>query len=181
MIVNRREFLKLSASTLVVGCLPFPALAAISDNAPSRRRLAFYNTHTGESLDICYFGREGYNRKALDQIFHLLRDHRAGRTHPIDLQLLDTLYAVKLAVKPGTPFHVISGYRTPATNGMLRKQTSGVARTSYHTKGRAIDIRLPGFRTDRLKNLCIALRSGGVGYYPDSNFVHVDTGPVRNW
>lgn len=181
MIVNRRDFLKLSVSTLAVGCLPFPALAAIPDSASSQRRLAFLNTHTGESLDICYFNGQRYDRKALDQVDYILRDHRAGETHPIDLQLLDTLHAIKSAVKPKTPFHVISGYRTPATNGLLRRQTSGVARTSYHTKGRAIDIRLPGFRTGRLRNLCIAMKSGGVGYYPDSDFVHVDTGPVRNW
>jgi uncharacterized protein YcbK (DUF882 family) len=101
--------------------------------------------------------------------------------HPIDLRLLDQLYAIKSKVPFKGPFYIISGYRSTATNGMLRQRSKGVAQKSYHTKGQAIDIRLPGYRTDRLRDLCITMKSGGVGYYPKSDFVHLDTGPVRCW
>jgi uncharacterized protein YcbK (DUF882 family) len=143
--------------------------------------LSFYNTHTGESIDACYFKQGSYCKEALDRINFILRDHRARKVHPIDVHLLDQLHAIKRKVRVDAPFHVISGYRSPATNGMLRRTTSGVARTSYHTSGRAIDIRLPGYHTKRLRHLCIAMKSGGVGYYPKSDFVHIDTGPVRSW
>jgi uncharacterized protein YcbK (DUF882 family) len=178
---DRREFLKLSAGAIAVTFLPLQTLAATLSKTDSQRRLSFYNTHTRESIDVCYFEQGEYCRGALDQVDYILRDHRAHEVHPIDVHLLDQLYAVKSQVRPKAPFHVISGYRSPATNGMLRKKTKGVARTSYHIKGRAIDIRLPGCRTDRLRDLCIAMKSGGVGYYAKSNFVHLDTGPVRCW
>ena len=110
-----------------------------------------------------------------------MRDYRANEIKPIDPVLLDQLYALKLKTGTKSPFHVISGYRTPATNAMLRRRSNGVARRSYHTKGKAIDIRLPGYDTHRLRNAALSLRSGGVGYYRNSNFVHVDTGPVRTW
>ena len=166
---------------LTAGFLPLPALAATLKSMHSHRRLSFFNTHTRESIDICYYDQGTYCREAIDHINYILRDHRSSKIHPIDLRLLDQLYAVKLDLQPNTAFHIISGYRSPATNDMLRKKTRGVARTSYHTKGQAIDIRLPGYRTDRLRDRCIAMKSGGVGYYADSDFVHLDTGPVRNW
>lgn len=181
MSFNRREFLKLSAGALTATFLPLQTLAATLSKTDPQRRLSFYNTHTGESIDVCYFRQGAFCRDALDQINYILRDHRTRKVHTIDLRLLDQLYAIKSNVHPKTPFNVISGYRSPATNGMLRKKTKGVARTSYHTKGQAIDIRLPGYRTDHLRDLCIAMKSGGVGYYAKSNFVHLDTGPVRCW
>jgi uncharacterized protein YcbK (DUF882 family) len=115
------------------------------------------------------------------KIHHLLRDHRTNEEQVIDLRLVETLYSVKQKARTQSPFHIISGYRSPATNALLRKSSSGVARTSYHSKGKAIDIRLPGFSTHRLRNLCIEMQFGGVGYYRDSDFVHLDTGPVRTW
>lgn len=166
---------------LAVGYLPLPVLAAPVKRMDSQRRLALFNTHTYESIDICYFDQGTYCKEAVADINYILRDHRCGKVHPIDLRLLDQLYAIKLKLKPQTAFHIISGYRSPATNVMLRKRTKGVARTSYHTKGQAIDIRLPGQHTDGLRDICIAMKSGGVGHYPDSNFVHLDTGPVRHW
>jgi uncharacterized protein YcbK (DUF882 family) len=178
---NRREFLKLSAGAFTATFLPLQTVAATLPKTDSQRRLSFFNTHTGESIDVCYFKQSAFCRDGLDQINYILRDHRAGEVHPIDVCLLDQLYAIKTKVRSKVPFNVISGYRSPATNGMLRKKTKGVARASYHTKGQAIDIRLPGYCTDHLRDLCIAMKSGGVGYYPKSNFVHLDTGPVRCW
>jgi uncharacterized protein YcbK (DUF882 family) len=178
---NRREFLKLSAGALVAGMLPLPALAATLKSGDTRRTLDFFNTHTNEKLDVCYFDGEGYRAQALDRINYILRDFRADEIMPIDPHLLDQLFALKARIKPRTPFYIISGYRTPATNAMLRRSTTGVALCSMHCKGRAIDIRLPGYSTRRLRNLSIALKAGGVGYYPKSDFVHLDTGRVRTW
>ena len=157
------------------------ALAATFAHTDLKRRISLYNTHTGESTDICYYDQGNYCPKALNRINHILRDHRTNDVKPIDLQLLDHLHAIKLKIGATSPFHVISGYRSPATNAMLRKISNGVARTSYHIQGKAIDIRLPGYDTRRLRNACISLRTGGVGYYKDSNFVHLDTGPIRAW
>ncbi|MGD9248891.1 MAG: DUF882 domain-containing protein [Desulfobacteraceae bacterium] len=178
---SRREFIRQGAGALVVSLLPIQALAATFASEDLQRHISLYNTHTGESIDICYYGKGAYCPDALNKINHILRDHRANKEQPIDVHLLDALYAVRRKVRSNTPFHVISGYRSPSTNAMLRKTTNGVARTSYHTKGQAIDIRLPGYQTHRLRDLCIALKSGGVGYYGDSDFVHLDTGPVRTW
>lgn len=180
MKCNRRDFLGLGAGALTVGLLPLPALAA-AFKVDAQRTLSFYNTHTRETIDICFYDGGTYCPEALNQANYILRDHRAREVHPIDVRLLDTLYALKLRIRPRTPFHVISGYRSAATNAMLFKTTSGVARSSYHTKGRAVDIRLPGYSSHRLRNVCIALKSGGVGYYGNSDFVHLDTGPVRTW
>ncbi len=181
MSFDRREFLKLSAGAFAAAFLPLQTLAATLPEIDTARRLSFYNTHTGESLDICYFDGSAYCRDALDQINYILRDHRAREVHPIDVRLLDQLYAIKSKVRPETPFYVISGYRSPETNSMLRQTTTGVARTSFHTKGKAVDIRLPGYSTGHLRDLCIAMKSGGVGFYANSDFVHLDTGPIRCW
>jgi uncharacterized protein YcbK (DUF882 family) len=178
---SRRDFLKVSAGTLVAGMLPLPALAATLERLDAKRTLSFFNTHTRETLNVCYFNGDGYRPEALDKINFILRDFRADEILPIDPLLLDQLFALKTRIQPRTPFHVISGYRSPATNAMLRRTTTGVARTSMHTQGRAIDLRLPGYSTHRLRNLSIALKAGGVGYYPKSDFVHLDTGRVRAW
>ena len=178
---NRRDFFKLSASVVISGMIPLPALAAISQRPGARRSLDFFNTHTRESLRACYFEQGRYQPDALVRINTILRDHRTDDVQPIDCRLLDVLYALKTTINPRTPFHIISGYRSPATNEMLRRKTGGVARSSYHVKGKAVDIRLPGYGTDRLRNQCLRLKSGGVGYYPKTGFVHIDTGPVRHW
>ena len=158
-----------------------PALAALYKADSARRSLSFFNTHTHESLSVSYYDHGQYQPAALARINSILRDHRTDTIKPIDTQLLDVLFALKSKIKPGEPFHIISGYRSPVTNEMLRKNTNGVARTSYHVLGKAIDVRLPGYCTERLRNQCIRLRSGGVGFYPASDFIHLDTGPVRTW
>ncbi len=177
---HRRDFLKVSAAALAAGLLPIPALAAIHPRQASRK-LAFYNTHTGETLDVRYFEQGTYRPDQLERIDQILRDHRTSEIHPIDRHLLDLLFVVKSRIRPHTPFHIISGYRSPATNAMLRRKSPGVARSSFHMKGKAIDIRLPGYSSRRLRDLCIDMKAGGVGYYANSNFVHLDTGPVRHW
>jgi uncharacterized protein YcbK (DUF882 family) len=150
---------------------------------PEARRLAFYNTHTTESLDLIYWSDGHYLHDARDAIDHILRDHRTGKTTSMDVKLLDLLFALARDLAMAGPFHVISGYRTPETNEYLRSLSpdSGVAQNSQHTKGRAADIRVPDRRLTEVRDAAIALRGGGVGYYPESDFVHVDVARVRTW
>jgi len=178
---HRRDFLKLGAGALTASLLPLPALAAVLKGTDSRRTLKFYNTHTAEKLSVCYYDQGAYQPEALARVSHILRDHRTASVKPIDTKLLDILFALQCRIRPRTSFHVISGYRSPTTNAMLRSKTKGVAKTSYHTRGKAIDIRLPGYGTHRLRDMSVKLRLGGVGYYPKSDFVHLDTGQFRTW
>ena len=178
---HRRDFLKLSAGFFGAAFLPLPALASTLDKLDGRRTLSFFNTHTYETLDACYYDQGSYQPQVLEQVNHILRDHRSGKVIAMDSGLLDQLFALKCRIRPRTPFHIISGYRSPETNEKLRRKSRGVASTSLHTVGRAIDIRLPGYDTGRLSKACIAMKAGGVGCYPKSDFVHIDTGRVRTW
>lgn len=178
---TRRHILKLGIQAGLTVLCPWRISAAIKPIVPTPRSLSFYNTHTRESLDVCYFKNGHYDQKALDRINFILRDHRTGDIHLIDRDLLNLLTVVADRTNSNKPFHIISGYRSPATNAMLRNISSGVARQSLHLAGRAIDIRLPDYDTMALRNMCIDLKSGGVGYYSRSNFVHLDTGRVRTW
>ena len=161
--------------------VPCSAFASVLSRLESRRSLSFYNVHTAENLSVCYHENGTYQPEALEKINYLLRDFRTDEIMPIDTHLLDLLYSIRCQTGKDDPFHVISGYRSPKTNAMLRRVTKGVAKSSYHTKGKAIDIRLPGYATRRLRNLCVDLHGGGVGYYSRSDFVHIDTGKFRTW
>ena len=145
------------------------------------RRVAFHNLHTGESVNEVYWENGAYVPGALSQVNHVLRDFRTGQAHTIDPGLLNLLDALSARVGTRGPFHVISGYRSPQTNAMLRRVSPGVAHDSLHMKGLAIDIRLADVDLPRLHQAALSLRGGGVGYYPASDFVHVDVGPVRHW
>ena len=137
--------------------------------------------HTGERLQIVYRDGSGYRAEALARLDALLRDFRSEEVHAIDPGLFDILHAVHVATGSQKPFGVISGYRSPATNEMLRGQGDGVAAGSLHVLGRAIDVRLADVRTAALRDAGLALARGGVGYYAASDFVHLDTGRVRRW
>lgn len=150
-------------------------------NLPSHKMLAFHNTHTGDQLNLTYFEQGRYITDALHEINHLFRDYHDGSVHPIDPALLDQLYDLKHILEVRKPFHIVSGYRSPATNADLRKHSDGVAKNSLHMEGRAIDIRIEGLDTRRIRNAALAMQRGGVGYYARSNFVHLDTGSVRTW
>ncbi len=177
---SRRDFIKIGTGLLATCLLPSAGWSALStDN--SRRKLSFYNTHTDEELIICYFKNGAYCPDAMSRINHILRDHRTGDTKAMDPQLMDLLNSVNRHLGCSAPFHILSGYRSSKTNARLHKQTSGVAKNSYHMLGRAIDIRLPGCDTRQLRKACLDLKLGGVGYYPRSDFVHVDTGAFRIW
>ena len=174
---NRRTFLKMSVSA-ALSLLPFSAMAVQS---PEHQILSFYNIHTGESLSTCYRSHGKLIHRAVGRISTIMRDHRTGEIKPVDPDLLDLLHRIVMKIKAAEPISIISGYRSPETNAALRRVTRGVAKNSLHMKGRAIDIRVPGFRTEEIRKLAIGLHSGGVGYYPASDFVHLDTGPVKAW
>ncbi len=148
---------------------------------PAQRSLSFVHTHTHECLEIVYATHAGYLAPGLQKVNELLRDFRTEQVHVIDPRLLDLLYALRRRVNGQEPYHVISGYRSPRTNASLRARSGGVARYSLHMEGKAIDIRLPGVGLPVLRDGARRLKLGGVGYYPESDFVHVDTGRVRAW
>jgi len=146
------------------------------------RALAFHNTHTGERLRATYWADGRYDKGALREIDHLLRDHRSNSVRRIDRKLLDQLFVLRNKLTTTRPVHVISGYRSPKTNALLRKKGGGgVARRSQHMLGKAIDIRVPSRSLNKVRLAALSLQAGGVGYYPGSNFVHLDTGRVRRW
>jgi uncharacterized protein YcbK (DUF882 family) len=179
--IGRRQFL-VAGLAATVGCLfPFEAGAALSKLFPAERKLSFYNTHTGESLKVVYNEQGAYVPQALTDINYVLRDFRTGDVKEIDTSLLDLLYSLQKKLGSTGPFHVISGYRSPKTNLLLRSASHGVAGHSLHLQGKAIDIRLPGCDLKTLHRVAIELQGGGVGYYPGSDFVHVDVGRVRYW
>ena len=176
--VSRRDFLRLGTG-LAVGLLCPAAVASL--RVQPERSLAFYNTHTGESVQTVYWTAGEYLEDGLREINTVLRDHRADETYPMDRNLLDLLTALQAEVDCRNAYHVISGYRSPATNASLRGKSSGVARRSYHMQGKAIDIRLPGCALADLHKAALDLKAGGVGSYAASDFIHVDVGPVRRW
>jgi uncharacterized protein YcbK (DUF882 family) len=176
--IDRRCALRLGLGAL---CLFLPSTAMAATNAIGKRSLSFANLHTGEKLKTTYWVNGAYVPEALGEIDHHLRDFRTGAIHPIDPQLIDLLYDLRAKMQTKTPFDVISGYRSPATNAQLASESRGVARKSFHLRGMAIDISLPDRDLRQLRKAALALRRGGVGYYPKPGFVHVDVGPVRTW
>lgn len=160
-----------------------PAAALFGTAPPAREgHLRLYHTHTGERLDIVYRQGDTYNPEALLKLDRFLRDHRTGEIHHFDPRLFDVLADVTQAVgRPDAEIDIICGYRTPSSNEYLRTHTSGVAKNSLHMQAEAIDIRLPGTPTLEFRNAALKLGRGGVGYYPTSDFIHVDIGRVRRW
>jgi uncharacterized protein YcbK (DUF882 family) len=174
--LKRRDWLSGAGAALLA---PVPAWAALGD----RRSLSLDNLHTGERLAVTYWADGTYIPGALAQVNTILRDFRTGEIHPIAAGLLDVLALLRKRLESAEAFEVISGYRSPATNARLREahENSGVASRSLHMQGMAIDIRLNGRSLSALRDTALSLRAGGVGYYPASDFVHVDVGRIRRW
>ena len=175
-MLGRRCFLAGAGASLFA---PHPARA----QDLGARTLAFDNIHTGEKLRVEYWAQGRYLPDALAEVNHVLRDFRTGQVHPITPQLLDLLALVRARLESSEPINVISGFRSPATNAMLRgeHEHSGVASKSLHMQGMAIDLRIPGRSLAAVHMAALAQRGGGVGYYPQSDFVHMDVGRVRTW
>jgi uncharacterized protein YcbK (DUF882 family) len=157
------------------------ATKLVKPRVKPERALALYHVHTGERLKIVYWYKGKYLPTAMKNLNRLLRDHHSNAVISIDPQLLDLLYTLGKTLETQTAFHILSAYRSPATNAMLRQSYSGVAEHSLHIEGKAVDIYTPGRDMAIVRRAAIALQCGGVGYYPESNFVHIDTGPVRTW
>ena len=174
---DRRLFLRRAGAAALM-LLP---LGAVWAGAPRQRALSFVHTHTGERLSSVYFHDGQYLTAELGRINQLLRDFRSDEVHPIDPGVLDILADLRVLADRDEPYEVISGYRSPQTNAALRHHSSGVAEHSLHIQGRAIDVRLPGLPTSRLRDLALGMARGGVGFYPQSDFVHLDNGRVRCW
>lgn len=180
--IDRRSFLKLGLVCAAALAIPLPCYAQLKQAALRERALSFYNTHTGEELKKTVFWADGhYMPDALEEINYLLRDFRCNEVSNIDPRLCDTLFALRKKLDTERPIHIISGYRSPQTNQQLRRQSKGVAKNSLHLVGRAIDLRIPELRLANVRKAALSLQSGGVGYYPGSDFIHIDTGPLRQW
>lgn len=174
---SRRTFL-----ATVIAAVPAIAVPRrLRAESAGIRTLRFTHTHTGERLAIEYFSGGTYLADALATVNYFLRDFRTGDVHDIDPGLLDLLHGLAAMTETSKPFQVISGFRSPATNDMLRHRSEGVAAGSLHMKGQAIDIRLGDVPLASLRRAALEVHRGGVGYYPASDFVHVDTGRVRTW
>jgi len=177
---SRREILRLAggiaAGALLGGRRAFAARPLVAD-----RTLAFFAINTGERLRAEYCVDGQYQPDAMRAIGHLLRDLRTDAVHTIDPTLLDQLFTLQRRLDATEPYHVVCGYRSPETNAFLRRQHRGVAQNSYHIDGRAVDVFLPDRELVQLRSAALDLAAGGVGYYPRSGFVHLDTGPARTW
>jgi len=179
---SRRQFL--GRSVVAVGtCAAVlgagDSLAALPK--PEQRTLRMVNVHTWEKLDIVYYIDGMYIDESLQKIDYVMRDRRSGKTHRMDINLLDDLERLHSSFNTKERIHLLSGYRTPETNAKLRKRSKGVAKYSLHMEGRAADIYIPGIKTRHLQRAALDMRAGGVGFYKKSHFVHIDTGRVRHW
>ncbi len=174
---DRRNFLR-GAGSAALALLPLGVAGA---RALEQRTLSFVHTHTGESLSTAYFQNGAYNPASLGRIDHLLRDFRTADVHAIDPRVLDILFDLQTLADRDEPYQVICGYRSPSTNALLRSRSGGVAEHSLHMEGRAIDVRLGGVPTRKLRELALQMQRGGVGFYSKSDFIHLDNGAVRFW
>ncbi|MCB1538369.1 MAG: DUF882 domain-containing protein [Rhodospirillales bacterium] len=175
-------------SILKTGLAGFAGLAAsLAGILPAAARetigysISIKNVHTGETFNGVYRVGGYYVPRAFRQINHVMRDHYDGTLHPIDPRLVDVLARLQKRCACNQPLTILSGYRSPTTNAMLRRESPNVAKNSFHMKGQAADIRVPGSTTSEVRQVALSLRAGGVGYYPRHEFVHVDTGDVRTW
>lgn len=181
--VSRRDVIK-SGLWAAAGTLLMPSVAeaaALKMPKNGSYDIQFSNAHTGESFSGTYRVGNKYLPDAFEEINYVLRDFRANEVFPIDPRVIDIIYMVHRKTGRSQPLEILSGYRSPKTNNMLRHASSGVARNSMHLSGQAIDFRMAGVSTRGLRDIAAGFKVGGVGYYPRSDFVHVDTGKVRIW
>jgi uncharacterized protein YcbK (DUF882 family) len=178
----RRRFLARTTGLIAAAALPSLARANINPNATEGRALEFFHTHRRDRLGLVYAVGDEFLPDSLGRLNHFLRDHYNGGIGRMDPMLFEQLHRVRELLGARMPYDVISAYRHPETNARLRaKGGGGVAKKSLHMEGRAIDVRLPGVPLAELRDAALSLKAGGVGFYPDSQFVHLDTGRVRSW
>ncbi len=194
---DRRGFLKLATGAGIVAATgmvmrpghalaEIPPLPGLRPEPPAElsmdvRELTMEAAHTGEKLTVPYFDNGRYVSDALQAVKHIMRDHRNDKEHDIDPALLDVLTVIRERLGTNSPITIVSGYRSPETNAMLAAQSNGVAKNSYHLHGQAVDIRMDDRSSSEIFQVALSLEAGGTSLYSRSNFVHVDTGPVRTW
>ncbi len=179
--ISRRRVLFMGLTAVAFSCIPYRSLAAVQNIVAPERRLCFYNPYTGEKLDTAYWREGRYIPEGIEGINYILRDIRTGKVKDMDRKLLDLLFALNQELGNTKPFHIISGYRTPRSNALLRKRKKGVAKNSLHIYGKAVDIHVPSYDIRDVRRAAIRLRGGGVGYYPHFNSLHIDVGSIRYW
>jgi uncharacterized protein YcbK (DUF882 family) len=177
----RRLFLKTLLFSGITACLPKISSALANNVHPGERTLNLYHPKTRECFSSIYWKRGEYIKDALFDIDYIMRDQYSGKIERIDTKLLDLLFRIQTEIALPKPLHIMSGYRTPETNEYLKKQGVEISKNSLHEKGKAVDIRLPSIKTSFLRKTAYKLKNGGVGFYPNLQFVHVDVGPVRYW
>ncbi len=180
-VVSRRSFVGGVAAGLVAASPAFAAAPAIVKNAGNFRALNLVNGHTAERLNCVYWIEGAYVPEALEAFNYILRDWREDSIKPIDPHTLDIMAATHCMLDCSEPFQVVSGYRTAKTNAMLRSNSRGVAKNSYHIKAMAVDLSLGTRSVGQVASAARSLNAGGVGRYSRSAFTHVDSGPVRQW
>ncbi len=173
--MNRREFLK--AGSLLTASLFLPSSLSAKEYEKSIR---LYHRHTGEWIKATFWIDGEYVYEELENLDYFLRDYRTDEVHKIDIRLIEYIYDIQRLTER-KEIHIVSAYRSPYTNNYLRRHSKGVAKNSFHLKGKAVDITVPGLPLPTLRHAALSLQRGGVGYYPYSNFVHIDTGMPRYW
>ena len=182
--ILRRNMAAEAAAALPAAPIPYTGLAnnPVSVALGQGPRFAdIHNLHTGDKLRTVYFENGRYLPDAMSELMKALRDWRSGEEHLMDPRLFDVMHALRAKLETGAPFEIISGYRSKATNDAMHERSAGVAKNSQHSEGKASDVRLQGVDLSNIRRAALDLGAGGVGYYPVSNFVHVDVGPVRQW
>lgn len=179
--MTRRAILGAFAATAVTAAPTFSNAAGFLRGAGDIRRIRMTGPRTGESLDTIYWIDGEYIKDAISEITYFMRDWRTDGVHDIDLRTIDILTAAHNLLDVSEPYMLISGYRSPETNAMLRRRSSGVAKNSRHLKGQAADVRLGSRSVNQMYRAAMACHAGGVGKYTRSDFVHMDCGPVRSW
>ncbi len=176
--VSRRGFLKKSAILAGGAVIAQKELFA---STPDVKAIKLHNIHNNKTYNAEFFEKDYYKLEGLFEVNKAFIDYRAREITRIDVDLINFMYEINLHVGLDKEFSIISGYRSQSTNNKLRRTMSGVAKDSYHMKGKAVDIYVPGVKLRKLKDIAVGLGQGGVGYYPNSNFIHIDVGPVRSW
>jgi uncharacterized protein YcbK (DUF882 family) len=180
-IITRRGLLGIFAATAIVAAPTYSNAAGFLRGAGDVRRIRMYSGRTGESIDTIYWLEGDYIPQVFREINHFMRDWRSGERHDMDPRTVDIMAASHRLMDVSEPYMLLSGYRCPKTNAMLRSQSGGVARNSLHMKGQAADLRLKSRSVGQMARAAEACGGGGVGRYSRSNFVHMDCGPVRHW
>jgi len=182
LISQRRTFLKMGLAGVVGAMLPLvSAKSLLAANNSAAWNIHFRNAHTSESFSGVYRVGDKYLPDAFERLNYVLRDFRTNEVFPMDPHIIDILSIIDRKMDVSSPYEILSGYRSPKTNSMLGNSSRGVAKNSFHMYGQALDIRIPNYSTKKVRNIAKSIKAGGVGYYPRSNFVHIDTGKVRSW